>query len=359
MRRVLAAPREAGTPATAAARDAVGRHLQSLGYHVTVQHFTFAPASLLAFPLLGAALGWLGLLLVPFLLFRSLPAWAALAFWIGGAAAAALVAAGVGLGWTPMGAGLRGDANLIAVRDGADVRRWIVAHLDTKAQGHSMAGRLVAVWAVLAASLLLTTLAVVRLGGPLPAWVTGSGAAVGVAAGLLAARGKLVGASAGARDNATGVRAALAAAAASDDPGTGVLITGAEEFGLVGSRIFASNDPGRVLGTEVVNLDTIDDQGPVYLVSHNRDGAGLARATSALLAPLGLELRLRRLPLGIFVDSAPLAQAGASAVTVGRLTWRTLRTIHTPADTAEGLSMEAADRIGRAIGRAPAGPAMN
>jgi hypothetical protein len=49
------------------------------------------------------------------------------------------------------------------------------------------------------------------------------------------------------------------------------------------------------------------------------------------------------------VDSLPLARAGASAVTVGRLTWRTLRMIHTPADIPGNLSLEAAERVGRAI----------
>jgi hypothetical protein len=49
------------------------------------------------------------------------------------------------------------------------------------------------------------------------------------------------------------------------------------------------------------------------------------------------------------VDSLPLARAGAAAVTVGRLTWRTLRVIHTPADIPDGLSLDPAERIGRAI----------
>jgi hypothetical protein len=38
------------------------------------------------------------------------------------------------------------------------------------------------------------------------------------------------------------------------------------------------------------------------------------------------------------------------ALTVGRLTWRTLRRIHTPRDTADDLSLVTAERIGRALG---------
>ena len=40
---------------------------------------------------------------------------------------------------------------------------------------------------------------------------------------------------------------------------------------------------------------------------------------------------------------------GARAVTVGRLTWSTLRVIHTPADVPETLSLEVAERVGRAL----------
>ena len=60
-------------------------------------------------------------------------------------------------------------------------------------------------------------------------------------------------------------------------------------------------------------------------------------------------MRAKRLPLGILVDSLPLARAGAQAVTVGRLTWNTLRVIHTPADVPETLSLEVAEQVGRAL----------
>ena len=60
-------------------------------------------------------------------------------------------------------------------------------------------------------------------------------------------------------------------------------------------------------------------------------------------------MRPRRLPLGILVDSLPLARGGAVAITIGRLTWRTLRRIHTAQDVPEGLSLELAERVGQAI----------
>ena len=67
-------------------------------------------------------------------------------------------------------------------------------------------------------------------------------------------------------------------------------------------------------------------------MSHDARGAALARgAWRPALAAAGLPARLRRLPLGILVDSLPFAGAGVPAVTIGRLTWRTLRVMHTPA----------------------------
>ena len=52
--RVLAGPREAGTPAAEAARRLVAEHLEALGYRVTIQRFPFHPSALMGFPLLGA-----------------------------------------------------------------------------------------------------------------------------------------------------------------------------------------------------------------------------------------------------------------------------------------------------------------
>jgi Iap family predicted aminopeptidase len=53
--------------------------------------------------------------------------------------------------------------------------------------------------------------------------------------------------------------------------------------------------------------------------------------------------------LGILTDSVPFARRGVPALTIGRLTWRTLRLIHTPRDTPDGLSLETSERIGRAL----------
>ncbi len=211
-----------------------------------------------------------------------------------------------------------------------------------------MAGRLVAVWAIGLAVALGGGLAAARLSGPLPVALGAAGAGIAVLAGALAGRGRLRGTSRGARDNGTGVVAALAGAEASTDAATGILITGGEEFGLVGARIF-SRLQDALAGAQVVNLDTIDQEGRLYVVTPRPPGLGDRRASRR---PAGRRRAPRaepRLPVGILVDSLPLARAGASAVTIGRLNWRTLRVIHTPADRPEGLSMDMAERVGRAI----------
>jgi peptidase M28-like protein len=347
-RQILALPREAGTPEAAAARELVAAHLRLLGYEVVLQKFSFAPASLKAFPLFGDGLGLLALIMFPLLGTAAVPAWAALAVWAGGLLVLSLVAAGIGVGWVPLGEKAREDANLIATRPGDRPRRWIVAHLDTKAQAHSMAGRLVAVWVTGTAIVGLTVMALARLNGRVaPAWL-GLGCGAAMVAGFLARRGRLKGRSLGARDNGTGVVAALAAAESAPESGLGILVTGAEEFGLVGARVFARLNPD-IREAEFVNVDTVDAEGMLYLVSHDARGEHLARMIEPLLAPLGLPVRPRRLPLGIFVDSAPLAKAGAAAMTIGRLTWRTLRRIHTSSDTPDALSMRTAEMVGKAI----------
>ncbi|HET6579506.1 MAG TPA: M28 family peptidase [Gemmatimonadales bacterium] len=349
MRRVLALRREAGTPAATEARTLVADHLAALGYRVEPQRFSFHPSSLHGFPVFGAGLGGLALLQLPLLTSARAPAWAAVLLLAGGLAALAAMAAGIGLGWLPLGGEPREDANLVATRGDEPVRRWIVAHLDSKAQVQSMAGRLVAVWVIGLAVAGLLALVLARLDGPVPLPAAAAGAALAVLAGGLAGRGRLRGTSPGARDNGTGVAAALAAAEASDVASTGILITGAEEFGMVGARVFARERAGLLRGATVVNLDTIDQEGELALVCHDDRGAGLARVEALRLVAAGLAPRVRRLPVGIFTDSLPFARAGVPAVTIGRLTWRTLRTIHTPGDTPEGLSLDMAERVGRAL----------
>ena len=351
VRDLLASPRESGTPEAVRARERIAEFLTGLGYQVDIQRFSFSTSALLGFPVLGAGLGWLTLLQIPLLVLPGAPAWAAVLVWVTGMLSLGTIAVGLSLGWATVGGEQREDANLVATR-GARVTRWIVAHYDSKAQGHSMAGRLTAVWVLAAACLAMTGLALARLGGPLPAPAMAAGAALARAGGYLAGRGRLKGKSDGARDNGTGLLAVLVAAREIRDPSVGILVTGAEEFGLIGSRYFAEKSRDLVTGTEVLNVDTVDHQGTWRLVSHLPGAEPLLdRAESALKALTSGPIRRHRHLSGIFVDSLPLARAGARAMTIARLDWGTLRRIHTPLDTLDELSLESATLAGAALAR--------
>lgn len=349
-RELLALPREAGTQSANQARDRIAGFLQSLGFSVEVQRFSFSTAGLLALPLFGAGLGWLTLLEIPLLAMAGAPSWSAVLVWTLGMVAVLTLSAGLGLGWTSLGGDMREDANLVATR-GPQVRRWIVAHYDTKSQYHSMAGRLVAVWVAILASLIMSGLVLYRLWAPLPLSVMAGGAALAIVAGFLAGRGRLAGASPGARDNGTGLLAALVVAESVQDPSIGILITGAEEFGLIGSRYFAQRSRERLEGTEIINFDTIDDQGAWRVVVHDKDAATLAETAVSRLQSPPVAVRRHRLPAGILVDSLPLSNAGAFAITIARLDWGTLKKIHTTRDNLEGLSLESAVRAGNVVAR--------
>ena len=245
---------------------------------------------------------------------------------------------------------MRDSANLIATRNGVDrVRRWLVAHYDAKAQGLSMAGKLGAMGYATTVMLLLTVLAVIRLRGPLDVdIVAGSAVLVLVACGILG-RGALKGNTVGARDNASGLLAALTAAERSTDPGVGILLTGAQQFGLVGSRLFARDHGPSLPGAEVINLDTIDDRGRLRIWYHNTTGLGLANQVASLLAAGSCAGHPRRMPRVTAVDSVPLSGAGAAAVTVTRFDRSTLRRVHTPGDDRAGIEFTTAQAVGGAL----------
>lgn len=348
---LIALPREAGTPAAAAARELLARHLTGLGYQVREQPFAFQPSSLNAFPLLGAGLGWLTLLEIPLLLMGQLSGALAPLVWGAGMVALGMLAWGIGTGVEVPGAERRVDANLIVTRGSGPVSRWIVAHVDSKAQGHSMAGRILAAWVMIAATATMTLLVTWRAlgGGALTGPTVAAGAGLSLAAGILAGRGRLRGTSPGARDNGTGLLAALVAAEIVQGEGTGFLFTGAEEFGLVGARAFLS-ESGAWGAAEVLNLDTITDQGSFYLVAHDARGRTLAEELRPHFGGLAPSVVVRHLPLGILTDSLPMARAGLRAVTLGRLSWADLSRLHTPMDTMDDLGLATAEAVGRVVG---------
>lgn len=347
---LLSDSREAGTDGALQARRVLSEHLSNLGFDVEEQPFRFSASSLTAYPLFGAGLGWLMLVQILLLTVPRAPSWAALATWVTGTVALGILVTGVSLGWAPLGGRIRDSANLIATRAGTDrVRRWIVAHYDTKAQGMSLASRLAAMVYSAVIVLLLTGLAVARLWGPIDVDIVAGVAVLALIACGLAGRGALRGGSYGARDNATGLLAAVILAQQDTDPGTGILLTGAEQFGLVGSRIFADKHGPSLPGVQVINLDILDDRGPLRVWYHRAAGGRFAEELAGRLQHGSWTVRPRRMPLVLAVDSVPLARSGAAAVTVTRFDWSTLRLVHTAGDEVDGLDFATAEAVAQAL----------
>ena len=209
--------REAGTPEAEAARRSVARFLTELGYIVQEHSFRFNAGVYRSLAAAGAVLAVVALVEIP-LLQRTAPAWGALVVLLVQLAVTIVVVTGLMVRGDGGPGPVRVDANLIASRPGSTVRCWLVAHLDTKAQAQSMAGRLVAVWVTVLAVTALLLSALLRTGHPLPAGPAAAAGAAGVLAGVLLSRGRLSGASPGARDNGSGLLAVLTAAELATDP---------------------------------------------------------------------------------------------------------------------------------------------
>jgi hypothetical protein len=344
--RITVAGREAGTADAIAARLEVTAFLRSLGFQVEEHAFHFNAGIYRALPVAGGMLALLSLAEVPLLQHHA-------SYWALAAVLTTMLAIAAATKHLLRGEGgpghRRADANLIASRPGGTVRCWLVAHIDTKAQAQSMAGRLVAFWTTVVAVTALVAASTLRLSGALPPGPALAVGATGILAGALIARGRLTGSSPGARDNGSGLLAVLTAAELASDPSIGIIITGAEEFALAGARALARERPGHFTQASIVNVDTVDDQGTLFVVRHGRAGAVLAGRLLRRLDGLAPASRERGLPIGILVDGVPLAGVALQAVTVGRLAWGTLRAMHTPRDTAAGCLFTTAERLGERL----------
>jgi hypothetical protein len=348
--RRLAVPRLPGSAALADIEDLLVGRLRDLGYDVTATRFTATSEPLDAAGALGAGLVWIALLLVPLLLLP-VPGWTVMLVPVPALAALALVSLGIARGRLGV-ARYRGAVRNVEGRRGTP-RAWLVAHSDSKAQVLSLRGRVVAAMlTAMGAAVLLGGVVARVVSGPLP-WP----AAVGISlpllvGGALLSRSAPSDGSPGAVDNATGMIAVLAAAEAlADRADVGVLVTGGEEFGMRGARVWVTEASRNAA---FVNFDGIDSRG-VFRVMVHGSTMGRARATAMTdlvaeaLRGEGQPVLIGRLPPGVFVDGAVLARAGMPGVTVSRGDWSTLGVIHTPRDVTERLDPEVAVSTGRAV----------
>ena len=326
--------------------DDVARRLTAIGYTVTRMHFSAAPSRLGAGAAAGAGVGWIALLLTPLLVFP-FAATAVVAIGVGLIGFLALVTYGLAHGYLPSTRAAVQATNLEARR--GTPRFWLVAHLDSKSQRVSLGTRALAVGLTLAALAGLVGLLAIRLAGPVPWFPVIAVLIVALVGGGVLASGRVDNASPGAVDNASGIIAALVAAEAlRSREDVGVLLTGAEEFGMVGARAWV-HEPGRASGLAFVNFDGIDSRGSYRVMPHaDRD---LARLIAQALRDNGAAVAVGRLPVGVWVDGGVLHAAGFRGATLSRGDFRTLGIVHTRRDGPGRMDVDAAVRAGRAVAR--------
>ena len=341
-------PRPAGSPAESEARAYAASVLASLGFDVREEGFAYSAfPGRYATPIAGGMLG--------------ATICVAAALGLGDHAIGAAVALVSGMATTGVFArwmlatGVlsapwlrRAGVNLVATRGGAEPRVWLVAHLDSKSQPVPSALRVAGVGLLaLALSLSIIAVALTLVGVPLRTiwWVA---LAAGLA-GALPVMASLVGArSNGAVDNASGVAAVLAAAAAmSRSSACGVLLPSAEELGLAGARAWAGSRASGV----ALNCDGVDDAGDLVIM-YNRPAPTAVIETVRAAVPAGVTVRVRRMPLGLLTDSTALADRGWRAVTVSHGSFATLRRIHTPHDSLAALRGTRIDTVADILARA-------
>lgn len=333
------APRAAGSEADTAARGYCAATLESLGYVVREQAFTYSQfpgryatplfGFLVAATLLGAA--WLG---------AREQAAPAIGVLIG--AALALGVAGTWLarrGVLDMPV-LRGRGhNLVATRGGSP-RAWLMAHTDSKSQpvpsGLRAAGVVLSIVAAVA-TISMTVLDLIRAEPGIPDWAWSVMAVFTGIATLPVMLSTVGNTSAGALDNASGIAAVLLAAeeAPAGVP-LGVVITGAEELGLAGARAWVEGEGPQ--GIAVINCDGIDDAGMLTGMYTGHRAGRVLHALQEAASAAGVGYRSMRLIPGILVDSVALAEAGLEAATLSRGSLATLRRVHRPSDTLDRLS---------------------
>jgi putative aminopeptidase FrvX len=122
----------------------------------------------------------------------------------------------------------------------------------------------------------------------------------------------------------------------SPDTPAGVVFTTAEELGLAGARAW-SREQGRGAAT-AINVDTVDDRGDLSVMFTGRLPQPLVDALTSSANRRAARIVVRRLVPGLLTDAVALADAGWDTVTISRATMSTLGRVHTPADTADGMT---------------------
>lgn len=348
--RVLAqTPRAAGSTEEHAAREHCAGVLRALGFDVAVEPFEYsALPGRYGTPVAGGLAAAAVIASVWLAGLYHMPRAATIVF--GGALLVLALFV-----WRMLGDGVldlpmlrRRGENLVARRGAGAPRVWLVAHVDSKSQPVPSRLRMLGV-VLLAGAIALT---IVTLGLTL---AFGSSRTILnlLCVGLAAAGGRAVAYSIvgndspGAVDNASGVAAVLSAAAKLEPTAAvGVLIPSAEELGLAGARAWV-----RAHAAErgfVLNCDGVDDYGELTIMYTRSRPTAIVEAVEGVAN----DVRVRRMPPGLLLDSVAFADRGWSAATVSHGSMRTLARVHTPLDSLEHLTGRSIEPMSAVLARA-------
>lgn len=257
--------------------------------------------------------------------------------------------------------------NIIATngrkRDGNTPVLLFVAHYDSKSQTLPIAVRAVSYGIAIMGLVALTVVAVIKVGTGvwLPNYIVWFVAGITVFCLLLLQVNLTQNRSPGAFDNASGVGTMLEVArvvmALEEEKPITFLATGAEEYGMCGALryIQAHADEYDRENTYVINLDGLGVGNGVNIVT--RYGVPPVRTTRTLAAlfrasgeSLGIRVSERYLPIGVGLDSIPIASRGFETVTLmARGVGGVALKVHSKQDQSELLNEESLQRVGELI----------
>jgi len=345
------APRAAGSAAEGEAREYCARVLREAGFEVALEPFEYSQVPGRYGTPVGGAIAWLTVAATSWLGAIGSPA-----FFVALVCLAGLAILGM-WSWHMLGDGvlmlpLRRAAavNLVATRGGSAPRIWLVAHLDTKSQPIPSLMRVAGIVALVTALAIAIAAVLLTLGGVTlrTLWWVGAALATIGATPVLAS---LVGNdSDGALDNASGVATVLEAVQSSlQNVPVGVLLPSAEELGLAGARAWGKARQEKGERGIAINCDGVDDEGALTIMY---SGMPSTEIIDAIRDAADEPARVRRMPLGLLLDSVALTDSGWRSVTVSRGSVASLRRVHTRADSLEHLRGDGISPTARVLARA-------
>ena len=238
-----------------------------------------------------------------------------------------------------------------------------VAHYDSKSQVLPIAVRAVAYGIAIVGLIVLTIVMVIKVLTVvwLPDSIVWSAAGVTTFCLLLLQINLTQNRSLGGFDNASGVGVMLEVArvmvAHGEEKSVTFLAAGAEEYGMCGALRYVQKhaDEYDQKNTYVINLDGLGVGNSVSIVKRYgippvRTANVLAKLFRASGESLGIQVSERYLPIGVGLDSIPIASHGFETVTltagdVGRVALK----IHSKQDRCDLLNMESLQQVGELI----------